>query len=69
MTKQVAITDFLTKAEIEKAIKLKSQKKVRLQIIEPNMARINKALGQENDAAYLAYCVEYVLRAAGYWKG
>jgi hypothetical protein len=66
--KQVAISDFLTDAEIEKAIKLKSQKAVREQIIEPNIERINQTLGQENDPAYLAYAVEYVLRRAGYWK-
>lgn len=34
-------------------------------IITPNMARINAALGQENDARYLAYMVEYVFVATG----
>jgi hypothetical protein len=33
-------------------------------IIKPNLERINKALGQENDPMYLAYCVEYVLGLA-----
>jgi len=29
--------------------------------IRPNMPRINKALGQENDAKFLAYAVEYIM--------
>lgn len=33
---------------------------VKRQIIEPNMAEINRKLGQENDPAFLAYAVEYV---------
>lgn len=67
----VALTDFLTEAEIKKAVKLYKTaqpgtfaKLCAAQIIEPNMARINAALGQENNAQYLAYAVEFVMGQA-----
>jgi hypothetical protein len=70
--KTATIHDFLTDAEIVEAIKLyataESGTYARLvdeQIITPNIERINKALGQENDPRYLAYAVEYVLSQAG----
>jgi hypothetical protein len=63
--KQAAIADFLTEAEIRKAIKLKTAKPICEQIIKPNLERINKALGQENDAMYLAYAVEYAMGQVG----
>jgi hypothetical protein len=67
-----SITDFLTPEEIERAQALWQELKdtgrfaatVARDIIEPNMARINAALGQENDARYLAYAVEYVFGQA-----
>lgn len=37
---------------------------IRRRIIEPNMERINKALGQENDATYLAYAIQFALNHA-----
>ena len=69
--KQVAITQFLTEAEIERAAALystlagsgKFAAAVDAEIITPNMERINKALGQENDSRYLAYAVEYVFNS------
>jgi hypothetical protein len=30
-------------------------------VIEPNLARINRVLGQKNNPSYLALCVENVL--------
>jgi len=65
--KMMSITDFLTVAEIERAATLYGSLKgsgrfaatVDAEIIAPNMERINKALGQENDSRYLAYAVEY----------
>jgi hypothetical protein len=66
--KQITIADFLTDAEIEQAVTLYKaaapgtfNKLITEQIITPNMTRINKALGQENDPRYLAYAVEFVL--------
>jgi hypothetical protein len=67
--KQITITDFLTDAEIERAIALFHARDgrgmfastLKAEIIAPNIERINKALGQENDPLYLAYMVEFVL--------
>jgi hypothetical protein len=66
--KQITITDFLTEAEIKKAVELyltaapgTFARLVDEQIITPNIERINTALGQENDSRYLAYAVEYVI--------
>jgi hypothetical protein len=64
----MTIDQFLTKDEVEQARKLfnaagghGATSVIESQIIKPNIARINKALGQENDSRYLAYCVEYVM--------
>ena len=70
--KYVAIADFLTDAEIDKALVIIAEArgdcslhaKLRDAVIAPNMARIDAALGQENDADYLAYAVEFVLESA-----
>lgn len=70
--KMIAITDFLTPAELVQARQMMKPhltgtytksyaQRVREVIIEPNIERINKALGQENDAMYLAFVVEYVM--------
>lgn len=59
--KKVTLLDFLTPAEIEEARKLKSASEIKRKIIDPNLRRINAALGQQNDAMYLAYMVEYAL--------
>jgi hypothetical protein len=76
--KQVTLDDFLTQDEIDKAVAIfkecrKADHPTPLrrfnarcvsEIIKPSMERINAKLGQENDAGYLAYMVEYVLREA-----
>lgn len=71
--KHITLGDFLTDAEIAECQRLwrdreKSETRyntlVKERIIQPNMARINKALGQENDASYLAYAIEYVMMQA-----
>jgi len=70
--KSVAIQDFLTQGEIERAIDLYAKCAAddnsapfsilcEREIIEPAIDRINKTLGQENDPKYLAYCVEYTM--------
>lgn len=65
---RVPITSFLTMQEIERAVLLYQSAvpgtfaaRCRDEIIAPILPRINEALGQENDALYLAYAVEYVL--------
>ena len=70
--KQITIDQFLLPAEIERAVALyntladtgKFAKTLDAEIITPNMERINKALGQENNSRYLAYAVEHVLNQA-----
>jgi hypothetical protein len=59
-------SDFLTATEIQKARKIYREaeagtfaSRCAKEIIEPVLERINKAFGQENDARYLAYLVEY----------
>lgn len=66
--KRVKIGDFLTDDEIKAATKLYETIGIKNfaaacaeQIIKPNIERINKALGQENNPLFLAYAVEYVL--------
>ena len=59
--KEISIDMFLTEAEIKKVFKLKKAKLIKEQIIEPNLDRINKAIGQKNDAGYLGYLCEYVV--------
>lgn len=59
--KYVTLPDFLTEAQIAQVLKLKNAKAIREQVIEPNMEEINRKLGQENDATYLAYVCEYVV--------
>jgi hypothetical protein len=67
--KQITIQNILTPKEIKRAQALYKEyagtglfaQKVRDELIIPNMGRINKNLGQENDPTYLSYVVEYVL--------
>jgi hypothetical protein len=65
--KTMTLPDFLTNEEIDKALRLYRSaapgtfaQRCCDEIIKPVMPRINKALGQENDAKYLAYAVEHV---------
>lgn len=59
--KIITIADFLTEEEIKQCVKLKHAKEIEQQIIIPNIERINKAIGQENNTKYLAYMVEYAI--------
>lgn len=74
MPNSVRITDFLTPEEIQVAITMHRAlerqgiwgtrgfaRSFATQVIQPNIDRINKALGQENDPMYWAYMVEYIL--------
>lgn len=45
--------------------KLKEAKSICDQVIQPNIERINKAIGQENDPMYLSYMCEYVVSQGG----
>lgn len=67
--KTVTINQFLLPEEIERAVELYRQladqgcfaTTFADVVIAPNIERINKALGQDNDPVFLAYAVEYVL--------
>lgn len=68
MTKQITLGDILTDSEIEraKALYLSAArgtfaKRCANEIIGPVLARIDEALGQKNDALYMAYAVEYAI--------
>lgn len=64
--KQITLGQFLSDGEIQQALDIwkndrpNFHKRVRDEILVPNMARINTALGQENDADYLAYAMAYI---------
>ncbi len=58
---RTTVTAFLTGEEIEHAKALRHAKLICDEIIQPNIDRINKALGQRNDPMYLAYGVEHVV--------
>ena len=64
-TKTITIGDFLSPDEILAAYRLyranpdEFHKECLKQVIEPVMDRINRDLGQENNASYLTFCVEF----------
>ena len=62
------ISDFLTKDQIKQALKLRTAKSIRDEVIIPNIEEINKKLGQENDPMYLAYACEYLFSKEGLLK-
>ena len=74
MTKTVKLDAIMNKTEMKAAIKLYKTaehgtfaERCAAEIIRPVLDRINKATGQENDAKYLAYCVEFaILKTKGY---
>jgi len=73
--KKVRISDFLTPEETIAAIRIYGEaregtfaKKCADEIITPVLPRINKKLGQENHALFLAYMVEYVFIQTGVKK-
>jgi hypothetical protein len=61
--RHITLGEMLTDAELLLAVRLNDRQKIRDQIITPNIDRINKSLGQENDPDYLAYAVAYSLSA------
>lgn len=59
--KRVTLGQFLSQANINRAQKLYPDvKAIAREIIEPQIAEINRKLGQENDPMYLAYAIVYV---------
>lgn len=66
--KRIAIGDFLTQEQAKAAVVLwaKHGASVKFidavvnEIVAPNIAEINRKLGQENDPRYLAFAIQYV---------
>lgn len=65
------ITEILTEAEIQRAWQLYFDAKpgtfnrlVVAEIVGPNIDRVSKALGQEMDARFVGYAIEYVFNEA-----
>jgi phosphatidylserine/phosphatidylglycerophosphate/cardiolipin synthase-like enzyme len=63
----ITLFDFLTEEEIVAAVGLNNRILVRDQIIIPNLKRIDAKLGQSNDADYMSYLVEHVMRSTNHW--
>lgn len=71
--KTLSVGQILTQEEMERALKLYKNcethqfaSRCAIEIISPVISRINRDSGQENDARYLAYCIEYsILRFKG----
>lgn len=69
----VTLAHFLTRDEIQRCADLWQEHRKRTnpiggfaqtianEIIEPNIARINTTLGQQNDPKFLAYMVEFMM--------
>jgi hypothetical protein len=67
--KQVTLYDFLTESQIEEAHKIWEKEKAPAKeicdkVIRPNIAEIDRKLGQANDPMYLAYACEHVFNEA-----
>tara|TARA_R110000737_G_scaffold20372_2_gene38728 strand:- start:4705 stop:4902 length:198 start_codon:yes stop_codon:yes gene_type:complete len=61
----VTLADFLTETELKLVAKLKEAKSICDQVIQPNIERINKAIGQQNDPMHLSYMCEYAVSQGG----
>lgn len=62
----VSLGDILTDEQIRSVIKIGNDPaRVTREVIEPNLAAIDKKLGQGNDAHYLGYAICDVLDRTG----
>jgi hypothetical protein len=60
--KMIRLGDMLTDEQIQRCCALyPSRKRIRDEIVQPNMTEINRRLGQENDADYLSIAIVYML--------
>lgn len=72
MTKRITLGEIFTADELKRAEKLYKEcngivfnKRCTAEIVAPVLARINQVTGQENDANYWAYGIEYALMKGG----
>lgn len=70
MPRHVTLSDFLTTDQLKAAVKLwrddryNFHRRVLAEVVEPNMAEINRKLGQDNVPGYIAYVIEYAMMGA-----
>lgn len=69
--KTATLSEFLTPEEIKRAISLYGEARAgtfatrcEAEIVKPSLARINTALGQENNARFVAYAIEFAITEA-----
>lgn len=63
--KTIRITDMLTEEQMRQCVALyPSRERIRDEVVKPNMAEIDRKLGQENDPDYLSYAIVYVIGEA-----
>lgn len=63
--KTVTIGEFLTGEQIDRCFVLyPNRARIRDEVIAPNMAEINRKLGQENDPDYLSYAILHTISVA-----
>lgn len=64
-TKMVKIGDFVTDAMMEQIRVIGADvQRLEREVIRPNMAEINRKLGQENDPTFLAYAIVWAIGEA-----
>ena len=59
--KEISLGEVFTEKMVEEASKCKDVTEIQKRVIEPNMARINRVTGQENDPRYWAYAMQFAL--------
>ncbi len=60
--KTVKLGDFMTEKMMAQAIKIGPDvARIEKEVIRPNMAEINRKLGQENDPTFVAYMVVWAM--------
>jgi hypothetical protein len=63
--KHVKIGDILTTAQLDRCRAVyPDHARIRDEVIQPNLGAINRKLGQENDARYLAYAIIHAIGVA-----
>jgi len=64
--KTITLGDFITRDQMQKCIELyPDSSAICEQVVKPNMDEINRKLGQDNDARYIAYLIVHVIGSAG----
>jgi len=63
--KTIRLSDMLTDEQIQQCAALyPNRERIRDEVVKPNMAELDRRLGQENDPDYLSYTIVYVLGEA-----